>query len=119
MCTEYYEWSIDLLNEKLKEASVVLLPNSLDSFSECKSTNRAVMAISAGIPVVATKTKALAPLVDYVKFNDFYNNIYDCLLDSKQFNVDIQKRSEFINKKFGFEVIKEQWLDAINKVIND
>ena len=119
MCTEYYEWSIDLLNERLKEASVVLLPNSLDPFSECKSPNRAVMAISAGIPVVATKTKALAPFVDYVNFNDFYNGICECLLDSKKINVDIQKRSKFINKNFGIEVIKEQWLDAINKVIND
>ena len=119
MCTEYYEWSIDLLNERLKEASVVLLPNSLDPFSECKSPNRAVMAISAGIPVVATKTKALAPFVDYVNFDDFYNGICECLLDSKKINVDIQKRSKFINKKFGIEVIKEQWLDAINKVIND
>ena len=119
MCTEYYEWSIDLLNERLKEASVVLLPNSLDPFSECKSPNRAVIAISAGIPVVATKTKALAPFVDYVNFDDFYNGICECLLDSKKINVDIQKRSKFINKKFGIEVIKEQWLDAINKVIND
>jgi glycosyltransferase involved in cell wall biosynthesis len=77
--TRYVEWSQERLSKELKVADVVLIPNSLDSFSICKSANRSVTALQAGIPVIATKTKALEPLATIIRFDDFEHHLREPL----------------------------------------
>lgn len=56
-CT-YFEWAPTLVDSLLRSADVCLVPNSLDPFSVTKSPNRALKALHAGVPVVATPTRA-------------------------------------------------------------
>ena len=58
----YFEWSPDRVDMLLALADVCLVPNSLDDFSRSKSPNRALKALAAGVPVVATPTPAMLAL---------------------------------------------------------
>jgi hypothetical protein len=66
----YLEWTPDVLHDVFRRADVVIAPNSGDEFSLCKSSNRTVMALAAGVPVVASPTHALEPLRDCVWLGD-------------------------------------------------
>lgn len=64
--SRYVEWSPTAAQDWLAAAAVVIVPNTLDAFSRCKSANRTVLALGAGVPVVATPTPALQPLEDFI-----------------------------------------------------
>lgn len=60
--SHYREWTPTLVDDLLRQTDVCLVPNSLDAFSRTKSANRALKALQAGVPVVATPTSAYAGL---------------------------------------------------------
>lgn len=66
--SRYFEWSHDRLESLLATSDVCLIPNSGDPFSRTKSANRALKALAAGVPVVATETAAYKGLSDAVWF---------------------------------------------------
>jgi hypothetical protein len=113
----YVEWSSDAMLEHLRAADVVIVPNSRDEFSLCKSANRTVMALSAGIPVVATYTPALAKLRGCVEFDDFYGGIKRYLLDTSHGRKHVEKGRVLIEQLFGQHVIGEHWLSVINHTL--
>lgn len=68
--TRYFDWSHGVLDRLLAGADICLVPNSLDPFARTKSANRAVKALAARVPVVATRTRACAELQDAVWLDD-------------------------------------------------
>ena len=58
----YFEWSPSRVDMLLPLSDVCLVPNRLDDFSRSKSPNRALKALAAGVPVVATPTPAMLGL---------------------------------------------------------
>lgn len=64
--SHYVEWSPRAVADWLRHAAAVIVPNTLDPFSICKSANRTVLAMAYGVPVVATMTPALHSLGDYL-----------------------------------------------------
>lgn len=58
----YFEWSPGRVELLLSLADVCLVPNSMDAFSRSKSPNRALKALAARVPVVATPTPAMLGL---------------------------------------------------------
>lgn len=71
MRTRYVEWSSASLLAELRRAAVVVIPNSLDDFSVSKSSNRAVLLLHNGVPVVSTRTPALQGLGECTILDDF------------------------------------------------
>ena len=68
--THYIDWSEDVVDELLCESDACIVPNSGDAFSSTKSPNRALKALAAGVPVVATPTESYGALADAVWTGD-------------------------------------------------
>lgn len=68
--TRYFEWSPSRVDALMPFADVCLVPNSMDAFSRSKSPNRALKALAAGVPVVATPTPAMRELEGAVWLGD-------------------------------------------------
>ncbi|MEO5861662.1 MAG: hypothetical protein ABIQ03_04280 [Burkholderiales bacterium] len=115
--SRYVEWSPEAMLEQFRTANVVIVPNSRDEFSLCKSANRTVMALSAGVPVVATYTPALAKLRGCVEFDDFYGGIKRYLSEPSHAHLHIQKGQVLIKELFGQHAIGEDWLFVINHTL--
>lgn len=115
--SRYVEWSQDAMIEHLRAANVVIVPNSRDEFSLCKSANRTVMALSVGVPVVATYTPALATLRGCVEFDDFYGGIKRYLLDPSHARQHAEKGGVLIEELFGQQAIGRHWISVIDHVL--
>lgn len=111
--TRYEEWSQEVVTRWLAKSHVVIIPNSLDGFSICKSANRTIHAISAGVPVVATPTPAMLEFSGCVALGEFYEGIRRYLEDPDLARCDVAKAQKYIARKFGPASIASRWIDAL------
>ena len=111
--TRYVEWSHAALDKELSQASVVVIPNTLDPFSLCKSANRAVLALTAGIPVVATFTPVLSPLLGCIVVDDFLGGLRTYLSNGSRAGSDVCRGQQIIQNQFGQKAIATEWLKVL------
>jgi glycosyltransferase involved in cell wall biosynthesis len=107
--SRYAEWNPHAMLKHLEVADVVIVPNSRDEFSLCKSANRTAMALTAGVPVVATRTSALNSLRDCVEFDDFYGGLMRYLTDPLHARDHVEKGSTLVKVLFGQRTIGDRW----------
>ena len=116
--SRYIEWSANTVRRHLCDADVVVIPSSLDAFSICKSANRSVLALSQGVPVVATSTPALEPLKGCIALDDFEAGLRRALTDEKCTKLQAQQGKELVEKLYGQPAIGRLWNELIDDVMN-
>jgi len=116
--SRYIEWCADSMAHHLCGADVVVIPSSLDAFSICKSANRSALALSHGVPVVATSTPALEPLRKCITLDDFEGGLRRYLTDTECAKLHVQQGQELIGQLYGQRAIGQLWNDLINEVIH-
>lgn len=117
--TRYVEWSPISIEEEFKQADVVVIPNSLDAFSRCKSANRTVLALSKDIPVVATFSPALLELKKCIKLDNFYEGIKCYLSDQNLKEQHLALAKKLIREQYGQNVIGSKWRSVIDHIIHN
>lgn len=109
----YVEWSPASIKKQLALASVVVVPNTLEAFSVCKSANRTATALLAGVPVVATATPAQDTLGSCIVFDDFLGGLRLYLGDKQRAEADVATAKQLIHRVFGHGAIAAAWADVI------
>ena len=117
IASRYVEWSINVVDDWMAVSRVVLIPNSCDPFSVCKSANRTVHALTQGIPVVATATPALSPLAGSIMTGDFLQGLRRYLSSAENGRHDVALARMLIEQHFSSAVIGSLWRDALQSVI--
>jgi|CXWL01.1.fsa_nt_gi hypothetical protein len=112
----YVEWSPHAMKKAFSLADVVVLPSSGDSFSICKSANRAVLALSNKVPVVATSTPDLASLAGCIETDDFYAGIKRYLTQPDHVRSHLHLAANLIEANFGKAVITTKWMEVLSYV---
>jgi Glycosyl transferases group 1 len=107
--SRYVEWTSKLVDQWLEKADVIVVPNTLDEFSICKSANRSVMAVSRGVPVVATPTPALNPLAPYIHTGDTLWGLSRYLGDREAGRRDANAAYSLAQDSFGQKAIARAW----------
>jgi len=79
--TTYVEWDPVSIYSHLAAADVCIVTNSGDSFSQTKSPNRVVLALSCGTPVVADDFQSLEHLRDCIVVDDWEKGLRRYLLE--------------------------------------
>lgn len=112
--TRYVEWSQRAVHRWLSCSDVVILPNSCDPFSICKSSNRALLSLSYGVPVVATATPALRALgSDVVLFDDWQTHLCRVLNNPNAERDRTRKAWLLIAHRFSYPEIVSKWCDFL------
>jgi glycosyltransferase involved in cell wall biosynthesis len=119
IASEYIEWSAQVVEQQLKIADIVIIPNTLDAFSRCKSANRAVLALSRGTPVVATGSPALRELSACIELDDFYGGIMRYLNNPHHREEHLLHASKLIELLFGQASIGNQWEAVLTNAIQN
>lgn len=109
-------WSPQAMKEWLGRAAVVIIPNSLDPFSICKSANRSVLALQAGVPVVATPTEAIAELAPAIWTQDPYLGLRTYLTDAERVAHDVATGRELIAQRYSLQRIGRLWGEVLERV---
>lgn len=108
--SRYVEWSAREVDQWLRQAALVIIPNTLDPFSICKSANRTVLALAHGVPVVATMTPALQPLADFIHGGDPLAAIRGILADPQGARANAVEGYRRAESLYGMKAIQLQWL---------
>ncbi len=114
--TEYIEWDSESIRDLIKASDVTIVPNSRDPFAICKSANRAVLSLSLGVPVVASRTPAMDVLEACVNFDDWVEGPYRYLTEPKMVEAHLAKAKEVLDREFSESRIAGQWQDVLNVV---
>jgi len=117
--SEYIAWNPTVVEREFARASVVVIPNPLETFSICKSANRAVLALKHGVPVVATETPALRVLAECIVLNDFENGLRTYLTDESRAKRDTERGQQLIHELFGQAPTLVEWMRVIQHVIGN
>lgn len=116
--SEYIAWNPTVVEQEFARASVVVIPNPLETFSICKSANRAVLALKHGVPVVATETPALRPLASCVVLDDFEGGLRTYLTDSRKAKADVELGQQLIEVLYGQPQTLSAWTRVIRQAIS-
>lgn len=111
--SRYVEWSPSAVKSWLEVASVVVVPNTLDPFSICKSANRTVLAVTHGVPVVATPTPALRPLADYIYLGRPLLGLRRYLGNKELGVADAAGAAIRSQQEYGQATIARYWIDLL------
>jgi glycosyltransferase involved in cell wall biosynthesis len=111
--TAFAPWDRLTIFRHIRESAAVIVPNSGDEFSACKSANRPVLALSEGVPVVASRIPALEPLDGTVLFDDFHAGVVTYLRDHDVAADHIRRADDVIQREFAPAVVAERWHAAL------
>ena len=114
--TEYTEWHPTGVYHHIATSDVVIIPNSKSPFSICKSANRAILALSMGVPVVATATPALQPFHGCIMVDDWGSGLQQYLSQPDLVERHIQQAQAMIESTYGGTAIARQWIHLLNKL---
>jgi glycosyltransferase involved in cell wall biosynthesis len=116
MRTEYIEWDSESIMTHIQASDVAIIPNSRDPIAICKSANRAVLALSLGVPVVASRTPAMEVLEGCVCFDDWAEGLYRYLTEPALVQDHLPKAQIVLRKEFGPECIARQYQDVLRRI---
>lgn len=114
IATRYFEWSPTVVDALLPAVDVCLVPNSLDPFSSTKSANRALKALSGGVPVVATPTSAYAGLEAGIWLDDPTEGVLAYLEDRRLRSAHLREARRAIARAHSMHALNE----AMRRVID-
>ncbi len=117
--TDYIEWDLFTIYQNISESNVVIIPNSQCAFSICKSANRAILSLSLGVPVVATKTPALDDLHECTILDDWKRGLKAYLSDEKLVNSHLEKAQSIISSNYSGEAVANRWSILIDQITGE
>lgn len=114
--TRYVEWDSESIRQLIRTSDLTIVPNSRDPFAVCKSANRAVLSLSLGVPVVASRTPAMEVLESCVMLDDWVEGSYRYLTDQNLVTEHLKQAQGVLEKEFGLDRIAGQWEDVLDRV---
>ncbi|MBY5461754.1 hypothetical protein HFO89_36585 [Rhizobium leguminosarum] len=106
-------WSQEACFEAVRASDAFVMPQIEDEFSECKSANRALLALSCGTPVIASRLKSLEPLKDCIVTDDWEGGFRRYLLDEVATKTDLATAGSIIEEEFSAEATGRKWLELM------
>ena len=114
--SRYIEWSVEGMVQHLKDSDIVVVPNTCDPFSYCKSANRTVLSLTHGVPVVATRTPALKDLQECIQLDDFLGGLRRYLMDRDFAIRQADYGRKLVQELYGQSAIRKAWINIIEKI---
>lgn len=112
---EFRTWRRDSALKDIASADLCIVPNSRDVFSFAKSANRLVLALSLGVPVVATSTPSAEPLRPFVIFDDWEAGLSTYLLDDARARADVAAAQHLIQSRYAPDQIARRWMTLLSE----
>ena len=113
--TTYFEWDPIQIYKHLQSADVCIVTNSSDNFSQTKSPNRVILALSCGTPVVADYFQSLEYLRECIVVDNWEAGLRRYLIE-EDCSEDLAKAQKIIDKHYSDRVIGEKYQEVIREL---
>jgi hypothetical protein len=114
-CT-YRHWNAREIFTELRASDVCVIPNVRDEFTICKSANRATLALSLGVPVVATGIPSFQILASCTILDQWREGLLAYLTDDSRRTRDLAAAQKIIAAMFSPELVGSLWLQLIESL---
>ena len=107
--SRYSEWHYDSFARSLSAADAVLLPISINPFSVCKTNNRVVTALNAGVPVIADQIPSYSEFASFVVLDDWNKGFEQLATNRQRLHEMAQAGQSYVQKEWSIDKIAAQW----------
>ena len=112
-CT-YARWTPEGIFTHLRSSDVCVIPNPRDEFSICKSANRAALALSMGVPVVATSIPSFLPFAGCTILDDWKEGLLCYLTDDVRRREHLAEARTLLSREYECSVVARRWRALID-----
>lgn len=105
----YKTWRYPEIFDDVSAADVCVVPISKDDFSVCKSPNRSLLALSLGVPVVATSIPSIDGIKDCVILDDWEDGLFTYLTDPERAARDVVRAKPILEERFSAAAVARSW----------
>jgi hypothetical protein len=115
--TRYFEWKYNHFRSLLESARGVIIPISLNPFTQCKTNNRVVMALNHGVPVVANSIPSYEEFRPFCHLDDWEGGLKVILGHPRAARQQAEQGRQYIQKHWMAEHIAEQWESILKNTL--
>ena len=105
----YYSVNMRTLPSLMNLHHACVIPITINQLTLCKSNNRLVLAILAGLPVVADKIPSYEEFQDFVLFSNWTDNLHKYATDSALRYRHVTEGQKYIRAKYNKHRVVSQW----------
>lgn len=113
----YKAWRYPEIFDDLSAADVCVVPNSKDDFSICKSPNRSLLALSLGVPVVASSIPSIEDIKDCVILDDWENGLFTYLTDPERVARDVNRAKSILEERYSAAIVAGSWTALLRSAV--
>jgi len=110
--SRYIEWNATTFDSLLRQQHIVIIPSSPNGYARCKSDNRVVTALRAGLAVVAEPVPSYLPYDDVIRIGSIEAGLRHYLADPAKRNADATRGQIRVRQAGQAERVLAQWIDA-------
>lgn len=112
LSSRYIEWHASTFDPLLSMHHVALIPASAHESTACRSDNRVLTALRAGLAVVADPVPSYAPYGDVIQLGAMENGVWLYVSDPARRSADAARGQAMVAQAGHAEQVLAQWLDV-------
>lgn len=117
--THYVEWHPSTFSTALRSHRLAVIPVTCNPFTRCKSNNRLVTALHAGLAVVADSIPSYREFADVCSLDDWELGLRRYLSNPAVRQRDVEAGREIIEQRWTLPRIAEQWRQLFDALSTD
>jgi hypothetical protein len=114
----FRDWRLLSVFDHVTAADVCVIPNPATDYARAKSPNRALLALMAGTPVVASASSAYAGIANSIIQDDFEGGVRRYLTDRCAAQADIRTGQTDIALAFSADAVAVQWAHMFSELMS-
>ena len=114
---KYYKWRSEVFPYMFKHHDLCIIPIGVNPFTICKTSNRLVLSLLLGVPVIADKIPSYEEFGDFVLFGDWKNSLSVYAQDKELRHKHVERAKEYILSKYNKERVILQWSSLFQKLL--
>ncbi len=107
--THYLEWSAETFLDALRLHDIALIPIRENPFTRCKTNNRLVTALSAGLAVVASGIPSYRPFEECCVLDDWSGGLRRYIFDPEVRRLAVSAGQALVQRGWTLPTITDQW----------
>lgn len=112
----YFEWNPVDFRFLLQQHDVCIIPATENAFTRCKTNNRLVLALDAGLAVVADTIPSYQEFSDFCVLGDWNSGLYRYVTDPALRADDVSRGRERVRNGWTLDRIAAKWAELFDEL---
>lgn len=117
LATRYVAWHPRSFARRFSNHDVCLIPVELNPLTVAKTSNRLVLSLMLGVPVVASELPSYRPFADVVRFGDWETNVEAYANDAALARRHVERGQALVRARYTPDHLVQQWDTALQAAL--